>query len=213
VHSRRFGAVSVAAMFVGSVVCWFVLPGHVVVAWGVFAGFPGGGSRWAITLLLPTVGAVVFGAASLFPRIDPRGARYAEFLDTYWLIMNTALLFIAMVQALVLATALGAPLALDRYAGVGAGAAIMVGGNYVSRLRPNWFIGIRTPWTLSSESVWKQTHRIAGRLLVVGGMVVGAMSVVTRVSLAMTVSVMCAVVAGITLIQSYAAWRREQVTR
>jgi uncharacterized membrane protein len=213
VHSRWFGAVLVAAMVAASAVCWFVLPEHPVVAWGMFAVFSGGGSRWAITLLLPGVAVVVLGAASVFPRIDPKGAGYAEFLDTYWLIMNTIVLFIAVVQALVLATALGAPVSLSRYAGVGAGGAFMVAGNYVSRLRPNWFIGIRTPWTLSSESVWKQTHRMAGRLLVAGGAAVGAVSVLTRVPLGTSVSVMCAVVAGITLVQSYAAWRREQVTR
>jgi uncharacterized membrane protein len=38
-------------------------------------------------------------------------------------------------------------------------------GNYVGSIRPNYFIGIRTPWTLQSDEVWKKTHRLAGRLL------------------------------------------------
>jgi uncharacterized membrane protein len=39
-------------------------------------------------------------------------------------------------------------------------------GNVLGKLRSNFFVGIRTPWTLSSEHVWDQTHRWAGRLFV-----------------------------------------------
>jgi uncharacterized membrane protein len=42
-------------------------------------------------------------------------------------------------------------------------------GNYMGKVRQNFFIGIRTPWTLSSERVWTRTHRLAGRLFVVVG--------------------------------------------
>ena len=212
-HSRRFGAGIIGVLLAVSAVCVLRIPDRVEVPWGMFARFSGGGSRWAVCFLLPGVAALVWGAATLFPRIDPKGERYAEFLDTYWLIMNAGLLFIAVVQGLVLASALGAPVPLGRYSGVGAGTLAMVIGNYVSRLRPNWFIGIRTPWTLSSESVWKQTHRFAGRLIVAGGGVVILVSAFTTVPLGMSMSVMCAVVAGLSLIQSYAAWRREQRAR
>ncbi|MFK7797472.1 MAG: SdpI family protein, partial [Aureispira sp.] len=39
-------------------------------------------------------------------------------------------------------------------------------GNYAGSIRPNYFIGIRTPWTLQSDEVWRKTHRLAGRLLI-----------------------------------------------
>lgn len=43
-------------------------------------------------------------------------------------------------------------------------------GNWMGRVRSNFFVGIRTPWTLSSEAVWRRTHRLAARMLVVGGL-------------------------------------------
>jgi uncharacterized membrane protein len=43
-------------------------------------------------------------------------------------------------------------------------------GNRVGRLRPNFFLGVRTAWTLSSDQVWRKTHRLAGRLLVISGL-------------------------------------------
>jgi len=49
-------------------------------------------------------------------------------------------------------------------------------GNYLPKTRSNWFFGIRTPWTLSSEQAWEKTHRITGRLFFVFGLI-GILSV------------------------------------
>lgn len=45
-------------------------------------------------------------------------------------------------------------------------------GNYFQTIKPNYFIGIRTPWTLENEEVWKRTHKLGGRLWVVGGLLI-----------------------------------------
>src|SRR4051812_48820884 len=42
-------------------------------------------------------------------------------------------------------------------------------GNFMTKLRPNYFIGIRTPWTLESKEVWIKTHRVVSRVMVLGG--------------------------------------------
>jgi uncharacterized membrane protein len=46
---------------------------------------------------------------------------------------------------------------------------IIILGNYLGKVKPNWFMGIRTPWTLSSDSVWNKTHRLGSRLFIVVG--------------------------------------------
>jgi SdpI/YfhL protein family len=48
---------------------------------------------------------------------------------------------------------------------------LIVSANYVTKLRSNFFIGIRTPWTLSSEVAWRRTHRVGGRVLMLLGLV------------------------------------------
>lgn len=48
---------------------------------------------------------------------------------------------------------------------------LIVSANYVTKLRSNFFIGIRTPWTLSSEFAWRRTHRVGGRVLMLLGLV------------------------------------------
>ncbi|MBN9313995.1 MAG: hypothetical protein BGO40_04660 [Chryseobacterium sp. 39-10] len=51
-------------------------------------------------------------------------------------------------------------------------------GNYFKTIRPNYFLGIRTPWTLESDVVWKETHRVAGILWFFGGLLVAVFSVI-----------------------------------
>ena len=52
-----------------------------------------------------------------------------------------------------------------------AGLLFIVLGNFMSKLRPNWFVGVRTPWTLSSKLSWDKTHRLAGWLFMLMGTV------------------------------------------
>ena len=51
-------------------------------------------------------------------------------------------------------------------------------GNYLKTIKPNYFIGIRTPWTLQNETVWKQTHKLAGVLWFIGGLIVVSSSLI-----------------------------------
>ena len=56
-------------------------------------------------------------------------------------------------------------------------------GNYFQAVRPNYFIGIRTPWTLENEEVWRKTHRLGGRLWVVGGLIIIIMALLFNSSI------------------------------
>ena len=51
-------------------------------------------------------------------------------------------------------------------------------GNYFKTIKSNYFIGIRTPWTLENESVWKKTHELAGKMWFIGGILVVISSLV-----------------------------------
>jgi hypothetical protein len=54
----------------------------------------------------------------------------------------------------------------------------MVLGNYFKVIKQNYFLGIKTPWTLESEEVWKLTHILAGKLWIVGGLLIVIFSLV-----------------------------------
>ena len=192
-----------------SLVLYPKLPARVVIHFNA-AGQPHGhGSRLDPALLLPLV---LLGLRLLFewlPRIDPRRENYAKFGDTYWLLVNALLLFLGTVHVALLAYALGVPVRIDRVVAVGLGLLFVVLGSYLSRVEPNWFVGIRTPWTLSSERVWERTHHAGGRIFVAGG-VLCVLTVFVPAPLALPVLVgVTIVIALIPVALSYVLWREE----
>jgi uncharacterized membrane protein len=84
-------------------------------------------------------------------------------------------------------------------------------GNVLPRVRPNFFVGIRTPWTLASDTVWRRTHRVAGKLLVGGGVLsLAAIALAPNlVAFPLTIASMVVALLGPSA-ASYVFWRNEQ---
>ena len=83
-------------------------------------------------------------------------------------------------------------------------------GNVLPRARPNWFVGIRTPWTLSSDRVWERTHRLGGRVLVVGGIVVALAGLLSSRLAFWTLMATVATLSVGAMAYSYLLWRSER---
>lgn len=83
-------------------------------------------------------------------------------------------------------------------------------GNFFPSLKPNYFIGIRSPWTLENENVWKKTHQFGGRLWVGGGLLILLLTFVLPASVSMDMVFLSLVLAMafIPLIYSYVIWRK-----
>jgi uncharacterized membrane protein len=169
-------------------------------------------TRLVAAAALPAAILLVWGLAHLLPYIDPRGGNYARFEDTFWRLVNAGCAFLAVLHGLTLARVLGSPLiAYEQLVLAAAGATVVIGGNYITRVQPNWFVGIRTPWTLSSDAVWRKTHRLTGRLLVLAGCVVVVLSYAAPLPVLPTVSVVFAITVAVSLVYSFILWRREQL--
>jgi uncharacterized membrane protein len=142
-------------------------------------------------------------------RIDPRRENYAKFQKTYDLVVNTALTMGLVLQGITIAAAAGAPLPLERVFPLLLAAVFVVIGNALPRARPNWWFGIRTPWTLSNDRVWERTHRVGGYLFVALGIAMAA-TIVLPVNVAfVAMGILGAAAALSAVIYSYVAWRQE----
>jgi len=146
------------------------LPAVVVSHWD-FAGQANGWmSREFNAILFPIILIFMYVLFTFMPKLDPRGERYEEFANVY-LIMRNAIMLVMMV--VFIATTL---FNLGYNINIGATVAGVVGllmivlGNYFGKIKRNFFVGIRTPWTLSSDNVWNQTHRLGGRLFMIWGL-------------------------------------------
>ncbi|MEM7705368.1 MAG: SdpI family protein [Pseudomonadota bacterium] len=112
----------------------------------------------------------------IIPRISPKGFRTHEFAGVIHIFQVALVLFMLAVGGLIVLSGLGQPVSTERVIPLAVGLLLIVIGNYAGKLRKNFFVGIRTPWTLASDEVWARTHRMAGYCFVAAGaglMIVG----------------------------------------
>ena len=77
-----------------------------------------------------------------------------------------------VLQAATLVYALGVPVPISLVCCLTVGVLFVIIGNYLPKCRLNYTMGIRTPWTLSSEENWNKTHRLGGKLWVAAGLLI-----------------------------------------
>jgi uncharacterized membrane protein len=120
-------------------------------------------------------------------------------------------LFLSAVVLAMYSVAMGSHLDLMRFSTGGLGVMFAVLGNLMGKLRPNYFAGIRTPWTLQSRTVWIKTHRLGGCLMVGGGVVIliGSLLVPSSLCLiaALVTLVFCSIIPAV---YSYFSYRTEK---
>ena len=147
------------------------LPERVPVHWNLAGEADGFGAAWPHAVVPPLVGLACWALVLLFPLVDPLRRNYARFPGTLKLVRWLLPLMSVAVHATVTLSGLGLP--VDHGATVRAIMAVffVVLGNSMAKIRHNWFVGIRTPWTIASEEVWTRTHRLAAPIWVGGGLV------------------------------------------
>ncbi|HEY6091679.1 MAG TPA: SdpI family protein [Gemmatimonadales bacterium] len=212
-RSRWFGLVAAALAVAMSVWAFPQLPPRVATHWnlqGTPDGFSGRGWAIAIVPIMLVIMTVIF---NVLPKVDPRRENYQKFLSSYWLIANAVIVFLLVAHGMILAAGMGMSIKIDRLMPLGVGLLFVFLGNYLTRVEPNWFVGIRTPWTLSSDAVWRKTHRTGGLLMVLGGVVLAISAFLPRPAFLALFVVTIIVVAVIPMVQSYVLWKREQHDR
>jgi uncharacterized membrane protein len=125
-------------------------------------------------ILLPGISILLFLILRFVTQIGPNlGYRNQRRANTHVvnLIMVGILLFMLVIQLLTTAYALGAKVDISLVVCLAVSVLFMFLGNYLGKLRRNFWAGIRTPWTLASDIVWERTHRLGGWLFVLVGLI------------------------------------------
>lgn len=124
---------------------------------------------WGV-LILPLAAVFIFVVMKLIPVISPQGFRTDQFRGVVNIFTVTMVGFMSAVALLVLLAASGRDVHMNEMIFAGVGMLFIVLGNYLGKVRKNFFIGIRTPWTLASDEVWSRTHRLGGWIFVLIGL-------------------------------------------
>jgi uncharacterized membrane protein len=146
------------------------LPARVPTHWNIQGKIDGYGSK-ATIFLLPGFMIGLLGLFRMLPALSPRNFEVDSFRTTYLFIMVLIIGQMAYIQAVLLyALANGGRVDMNRALFGGLFLFFALLGNVLGRVRRNFYIGVRVPWTLASERVWNDTHRVAAWLFVACGL-------------------------------------------
>jgi uncharacterized membrane protein len=130
---------------------------------------------------MPGTVLVLLGMMIGLPAISPKRFSIAVFRGTFNYIMLVVIALMGYVHVLMLVFALHQEMNFNRALISGMFLFIALLGNMMGKIRRNFWIGVKTPWTLASDRVWDATHRLAGRLMVAAG-IIGCMLTLAGVS-------------------------------
>ncbi len=145
-------------------------PPVVVTHWN-FAGQPNGWSSAAFAAFF--LHLLLLGMYLLFlaiPYLDPKKDRYEQFRKPYHIFKAILIAVMVIIYFIASLNGIGYSLNVSLWVPLIIGLLFIILGNYMGKIKPNWFMGIRTPWTLSSEEVWNKTHRFGGKAFIIGGL-------------------------------------------
>jgi uncharacterized membrane protein len=201
--------IAVLAGFAFSAVVYSRLPDQMPVHWNWAGEVDGWAGRTQGAFMMPALALAVWALMRFLPRIDPRRANYVKFGDTYELIVAAIVVMLVLIHIAVLGAALGWPISIGRVVPALIGALLLLLGNVLPRARPNWWFGIRTPWTLSNDRVWDRTHRVGGYMLAGAGCLM-LLSAAVPSPWTVALAFAGAMVAGLgSVVYSYIVWRQE----
>jgi len=206
-----------AAPFCVAAALWNKLPDPMPNHWGINGQVDGYASKPVAALLLPCINLAFTALMLVLPRIDPKFARYdeetkASLRRTFAAMRLAVTLYLSFLALVVVVTPLYPAIRIPTVIGSGAGLLLMVLGNLMTKLRPNWFFGIRTRWTLESRDIWIKTHRLGGRLMMAGGVCI----LIFGLLLPMKLFVICvllpaaAVMSIVPIVYSYIIWNQSR---
>jgi immunity protein, SdpI family len=184
-------------------------PDRIPVHWGLDGQVDRYGSRVEGLLAMPLVSLGLYLLLLWLPRFDPGRANYPAFASAYGTLRLTVLALLTAIHGVILLAAHGRVVNVMAVMPLLIGALYVVVGAVLGKIRPNWFVGIRTPWTLSSKLAWSRTHRAGGWLFIAMGAITMAIAAL-HAQWAIWVMIAAPIVTGIGLaVYSYRVWRTD----
>ena len=142
------------------------LPARIPIHWDIDGAVNGYGPRVAV-FAGPAMMAALTLLGMALPWLSPRAFTVDTFRATYGFIMVAVVGMVGYINVVALWAAVAGSVDVGRAMMGGIAVFMLLTGNVMGKVRRNFWIGIRTPWTLASEKVWYGTHRLAAKLIVV----------------------------------------------
>ncbi|MGL5915597.1 MAG: SdpI family protein [Culicoidibacterales bacterium] len=146
------------------------LPAEIPTHWGISGEIDAYGPKW-MQFVLAGLGIFIYILMYSVPKIDPKRANIEKFGRNYqWLRFGFQLFFVSLI-VITTAVALGYAIDVELLIRMGISLLFIFIGNSFGKMKQNYMIGIKTPWTLADPDVWNRTHRLSGYVWVIVGLI------------------------------------------
>lgn len=190
-------------------ICFYPrMPGAMASHWNIRGEVDGYMSNFWGLFLMPSISVGLLLLFVLIPKIDPLKANIEKFRKYYDGLVVLTIVFLFYLYLLTIFWNMGLRFNMIQLLAPALGILFYYCGVLIEKAKRNWFIGIRTPWTLSSEKVWEKTHKIGGRLFKVAG-VVALFGVLFHDYAMFFVVVPVILIAAYTVVYSYFEYQKE----
>jgi uncharacterized membrane protein len=187
---------------------WNSLPEQVPMHWNLKGEIDDWGSKYSLIGLVFLLPVLTYVLMLVVPKIDPKknmesmGGKYDQF-------KFILVAFMSVVVLLVMYISINQKLSNPNMIVILVGTLFVFMGNYFKVIKQNYFIGIKTPWTLESEEVWKLTHLLAGKMWVIGGILIVIFSLVVPENLNFYIFIsITAVISIVPIAYSYVIYKK-----
>lgn len=157
------------AFWLGCALLYPKLPAQVPIHWNIHGEVDGYAHKAVAAFILPLLPLFIYVLMTVTAKIDPQQKNYEKFTNSYYKIRMALVLLMVGIVLLTELAALGYPINIDLVIRILMPILFIFLGYQMGKIRHNYFIGIRTPWTLANEQVWVKTHRFGSKLMVAGG--------------------------------------------
>ena len=187
---------------------WNSLPEQVPMHWNLKGEIDDWGSKYSLIGLAFLLPVLTYVLMLVLPKIDPKkrmesmGGKYDQFKFILVAFMTVTVLVVIFISK-------NQKLSTPNMIAILAGILFVFVGNYFKVMKQNYFIGIKTPWTLESDEVWKLTHLLAGKMWVIGGLLIVICSLVVPVNLNFYFFIsITAVISIVPIVYSYLIYKK-----
>lgn len=157
--------------FLISIYYYPIFPDKIASHWGIDGNVDGYMNKFWGLFLMPIISVALFTLFLLMPKIDPLKEnikKFQKYFDNFILLI---FLFLFYIYLLTIFWNLGSRFNMGQFMAPALGILFFYSGILTENAKKNYFIGIRTPWTLASENVWNKTHKLGGKLFKVSGII------------------------------------------
>ncbi|BAQ34975.1 SdpI family protein [Dehalococcoides sp. THU3] len=210
---HRLSLLIILAMFITGLITWPNSPDLLPVHWGIDGTVDRYGGKFEGLLLMPLISLGIFLLLIYLPYLDPRKANYLKFEKVYSMFIRLITVFFGGIYGITILYAYGIVANTSTFILVMVGLLLALLGNMFGKLRPTWFVGIRTAWTLTSDLSWDKTHRLGGKIFVGAGllMILAGITSFTWLMIASIAGLLLGVI-GL-FIYSYLIWKKDPAAR